>query len=268
MIHKELLKLVREYMVLGGMPEVIQDYRNNNSFVLAQNLQTVLLSTYRKDFGKYASHTDYKYLQKLFEKVPGMMGRQFKYSKVAEDMRSRDLKEALENLCQAGLISQVYATSASGLPLLAGIKEKKFKLLFLDIGLVKRATNLAVDILLNEDLFLINQGAIVEQFVGQELLAYSSPLDEAKLFYWARDKTGSEAEVDFVLNIDAQILPVEVKSGTTGRLKSMRIFMQEKSSKLGVRISQIPLSLHDGILSLPLYMISELPRLVRESQMS
>lgn len=262
-IHQQLLKLVREYMILGGMPAVVQDYLENKNFILAQNLQTVLLSTYRNDFGKYASQTDFKYLQKVFEKTPGLIGQQIKYARIADDMRSRDLKDALEKLCHAGLISQVYATSAAGLPLNAGVNEKKFKLLFVDIGLVKRATNLPPDILLKEDLLLINQGAFTEQFVGQELLAYDSSLTAAELFYWSRDKKGSEAEVDFVINIDTQIFPIEVKSGTTGRLKSMRLFMEEKKCNLGVRVAQLPLSFHDGVLSLPFYLIAELPRLIR-----
>lgn len=265
-LHQQLLKLVREYMILGGMPAVIQDYLQNGNFVTAQDLQTVLLSTYRKDFGKYSSQVNYKYLQRLFEKAPAMIGQQFKYIKIADDMRSRDLKDALEKLCYAGLISQIYATSASGLPLNAGINEKKFKLLFLDTGLVKRATNLSAKTLLQENLLLINQGAIAEQFVGQELLAYSYPLNEAELFYWTRDKVGSQAEIDFVINLDTHIYPVEVKSGTTGRLKSMRIFMQEKGSKLGIRISQLPLSYYEGVLSLPIYMISELPRLMAQCE--
>lgn len=265
-IHQQLLKLVREYMILGGMPAVVQDYLENNSFLTAQNLQTVLLSTYRKDFGKYAARTDYKGLEKLFERAPSLVGQQFKYTKVAADMRSRDLKNALEKLRHAGLIATIYATSASRLPLNASIDESKFKLLFLDIGLVKRATNLSPEALLKEDLLLINRGAMAEQFVGQELLAYSSPLVDAELFYWARDKKGSEAEVDFVFNVDAEIFPIEVKSGTTGRLKSMRLFMKEKDCKIGVKVSSQPLSFYDDILSLPIYMIAELPRLLGDAR--
>jgi uncharacterized protein len=265
-IHQQLLKFVREYMILGGMPAVLQNYLDNHSYLMAQDLQMVLLSTYRNDFGKYASHVNHKYLQRLFAKTPHLIGQQFKYTKVADDMRSRDLKDALERLCHAGLVSRVYATSASGLPLNANINEKKFKLLFLDTGLVKRATNLSADILLKEDLLLINQGAISEQFVGQELLAYTSPLLEAELFYWASDKKQSEAEVDFILNFDTQIFPLEVKSGTTGRLKSLRLFIQQKNfAKIGIRISQLPLSFYDNILSVPIYMIKELPRLIDDT---
>jgi predicted AAA+ superfamily ATPase len=263
-IHQQLLKLVREYMILGGMSAVVQDYLNNKSFLLAQNLQTVLLSTYRKDFGKYAPKAKHKYLQRLFTKAPALVGQQFKYAKIASDMRSRDIKEALANLCDAGLIVQVYATAASGLPLNAQINEKKFKIIFLDTGLVKRATNLNEELLLKEDLLLINQGAIAEQFVGQELLAYNSPFAEDELFYWAREEKGSQAEVDFVANFDTRIIPIEVKSGTTGRLKSMRMFMQNKKAELGVKISQIPLDFENNILSLPLYMISEMRRLISE----
>ena len=138
--HKKLLALLHEYTVLGGMPAVIQNYIADRSFDNCQNIQANILNGYKNDFGKYASKTNHKYLQKLFAKAPGMIGKQFKYVKIDPDMRSRDLKTALENLCYAGLINMVYATSASGLPFGALVNEKKFKILFLDIGLVKRAT--------------------------------------------------------------------------------------------------------------------------------
>lgn len=261
--HQKLLSLLHEYTILGGMPAVIQEYLNNKNFSNCQNIQAAILNTYRNDFGKYASKTNHKYLQKLFTKAPGLVGQQFKYTKIDPDMRSRDLKTALENLCYAGLINIVYATAASGLPLNSLVNEKKFKLLFLDTGLVKRVTNLDADILLKANLLLINRGSLAEQFVGQELLAYSSPFMEAELYYWSREKASSRAEVDFVTNINTKIIPIEVKSGTTGRLKSLQIFMQEKNSDLGVRISQSPLALEKNILSVPLYMISEIKRLVQ-----
>ena len=108
---------------------------------------------------------------------------------------------------------------------------------------------------------LLNRGAIAEQFVGQELLAYGPNYDKAKNYFWARDWPAT-AEVDYIKVINQQIYPIEVKAGKLGKLRSMQQFMREKSSPLGVRISQAPLSFADDILSVPLYMISELERLV------
>lgn len=265
-IHKQLLKLVREYIVLGGMPAVLQEYINSEDFAACQAIQSSLLQTYRHDFGKYASKTHHKYLQRLFEKAPGLVAQHFKYVSVDPEMRSRDIKSALEMLQYAGLIHFVYATTASGIPLRSLINTKKFKLLFLDVGLIKRATKLEAELLMQNNLLLINRGLIAEQLVGQELLAYSDHFDDGELYFWSREQKSSTAEVDFVITIGPHIYPIEVKSGTTGHLKSLKLFMDEKSAAVGIRISQHPLSFHEKILSVPLYLIGELPRLVNRVQ--
>lgn len=262
-IHEHLLKLVHEYMILGGMPAVLQSYFTNQNIADCQNIQTSLLNTYRQDFGKYSKRTNHKYLQKLFEKIPGLVAEKFKYSKVDPDIRSRELKEALYMLHNAGLIYTVYATSASGVPLTSLINEKIFKILFLDIGLMTRSGKLDTEVLLNNDVLLVNRGMLAEQFIGQELLAYTNPHEEGALFFWTRDKPSSMAEVDFITTVDASVIPIEVKAGTTGALKSLKIFMQEKKPILGIRFSQQPLSYIDNILSLPLYMTSEMARLIK-----
>lgn len=145
-----------------------------------------------------------------------------------------------------------------------GINEKKFKLLFLDIGLVKYSCGLDMDTLLNKELFMINQGALAEQFVGQELIAYGACYKQPQLYYWEREKSNAQAEVNYVIHIGPDIFPVEVKSGKTGRMKSLQVFLDEKGFDIGVRISQHQLSIQKRILSVPLYMISELPRLLKQ----
>jgi hypothetical protein len=263
-VHQHLLKLVREYMVLGGMPAVLQAYLTSQNMHDCQLLQAALLNTYRNDFGKYAGRTNHKYLQRLFEKAPGLVAEHFKYAKVDPDMRSRDIKTAFEALRYAGLIYPVYATTAAGLPLISLVNEKKFKLLFLDIGLLNKTRGAAAELLLDKENILMHQGALAEQFVGQELIAYASAYEEANLYFWHREKRSSQAEVDYITTYGASIVPIEVKAGTTGRLKSLNLFMQERNIVRGVRISQSPLQLEKNILSLPLYMMGELKRLVTE----
>jgi len=267
-IHERLLRLVREYMILGGMPAVLQSYFTMHDLGDCMNIQTALLSTYRQDFGKYAKKSDHRYLQRLFEKIPGLIGENFKYSKVDPDMRSRDIKDALYLLQNAGLTYPIYSTSASGLPLASLINEKKFKVLFLDVGLITRTGKLESELLLNNNIILVNRGMLAEQFVGQELLAYTSCYEEANLYFWSREQRSSMAEVDFVTTVDAKIIPIEVKAGTTGHLKSIKIFMQEKKSTLGLRISQQPLSYDNNILSLPFYMTGEISRIVKIGDLS
>ncbi len=112
------------------------------------------------------------------------------------------------------------------------------------------------------DFLFAHEGALAEQFVGQELLANQESGTTPQLHFWAREALGSEAEVDFVFCYQCKVIPVEVKSGTTGALRSLRLFMRENNSSFGVRISQHPLSFVDGILSVPLYMIHELTRIL------
>jgi len=137
-------------------------------------------------------------------------------------------------------------------------------LLFLDVGLVKRACNLQLDLLLEQDLLLFNQGALAEQFVGQELLVALHAEEVNALFSWKREEKNSSAEIDFLVALDQWIVPIEVKSGSIGKLRSLKLFMEEKKAPLGIRISATPLSLQGNILSVPLYLIHELPRLARE----
>ena len=262
--HEELLKELRLYLVLGGMPAVLKNYFSNHDLEQSQIRQTVILDTYQRDFRKYGREHEVKYLQAIFEKAPGIVAKHFQYKMVDAHMHSRDLKKAITLLCKAGVIYTVKATAASGLPLISTINEKKFKILVLDVGLMNSSTRLSAPLLMDDNLILLHQGAIAEQFVGQELLAYSPYYREEELFYWQRDKLGAISEVDYVSPINSSIYPIEVKSGSTGRLKSLQIYIDEKGIDFGIRISQNTLSFGKRILSVPLYMISQLHRLINE----
>ncbi|MCC6127856.1 MAG: DUF4143 domain-containing protein, partial [Chlamydiae bacterium] len=182
------------------------------------------------------------------------------------EFQSRELKMALDLLEQAGLIRYVQATSGSGLPFQSGINDKKFKLIFLDIGLLQEFLHTDPEQLRQIDLVQINSGALAEQFVGQELMAYGEPYRKTKLFFWEREKQGSEAQIDYLIQHKSSIVPIEVKAGKSNRIRSMRQFMEEKKARLGIRISQNPLQLDRDIMSIPLYMISEIPRLLELPQ--
>lgn len=262
-VHERLLKLVREYTILGGMPSVLKKYLLTGSFLEAQYTQSALLNSYQRDFGKYAKKAIHINLQLLFEKTPGLVAQWFKYKNVSPDTPPKEIKAALTQLYHAGILHPIYSTSASGIPFVTTQNEKKFKLLFLDVGLVKRACRLDSEVLLKNNILLLNGGALGEQLVGQELLAYQDKHEFPELYFWVREERSSSAEVDYLTIVDGQIIPVEVKSGATGTLKSLKIFMEEKKSKIGIRISQASLSLDQNVLSIPFYLISELPRLVR-----
>ena len=260
-IHDYLLQQVKLYFFIGGMPEALASYVQQPDLQAVQALQASIIATFRNDFGHYVDWANPKHLQLCFNKIPQLIGQQIKYNKIDPDIRSRELKEAIQVLEDTSIIHRIQATAATGLPLNAVINEKKFKLNFIDIGLVKRSQKLDAELLLNEDLFLLNRGALAEQFVGQELLAYSDVYEKAELYFWARDGAG-HAEVDYVINIGAQIIPAEVKAGKTGKLRSLKQFILERNPPVSIRISEQPLALNDNILSVPLYLISELTRLI------
>lgn len=261
-MHQLLLEKLQEYCIIGGLPEVVLHYVAEKNLKQCEIAHASLSEYYRRDFGKYANRINLKYLETLYDKIPRIIGQKFKYAHVIPDVLSREIKPALNALIDAGLVNSVYHTSASGLPLQATINERIFKLFFVDIGLVSYMSGLSMHTLINEHLISLNRGALAEQYVNQELLANSKPYEKSQLYYWQREKPGSTADVDFVMSYGTQILPIEVKAGRTGRLKSLQLFLDEKGLDIGLRVSQNQLSLENRVLSIPLYLVHQIPRLV------
>ena len=193
----------------------------------------------------------------------------YKYSHVNPGIEAKFLKEALGLLGDARCLSKICHASGAGAPLLATTNERKFKIAFLDVGLMQNALGVQDSIILDNSIMQINAGSVAEQYVAQELLACADPYSDKKLHFWAREARGSNAEVDFLIEIEGMPIPVEVKAGARGSLKSMRLFLKEyPKTLLGVRYSMHELSYVDQILSIPLYMISQTQRLVRASLVS
>ena len=263
-LHHKLLELVQHYHVVGGMPAAVDAYIKTYDMERVSQIQSSLLQTYRDDFGKYATKTEHRHLQQIFLRLPGVIAQQFKYVDIDRELRAYEIKRAIESLEYAGLLIPVYANAAAGLPLVNFKIEKKYKCLFLDIGLVHKATAPTMYGALQpfNATHHLNQGALTEQFVGQELMAYAVNYEPAQMYYWQREKAGSSAEVDYLLAYQNDILPIEVKAGPMRHLKSLKILMEEKKLPLGVCIQQGILEKKNNILSVPLYMISELGRLV------
>jgi predicted AAA+ superfamily ATPase len=261
-IHNHLLRILREYMLLGGMPAIVMKYLETKSFLEAHRLQSALLESYRNDFGKYSSKARYKYLQLFFERSPHLVGQHFKYSKIDPEIRSRELKTALEQLCWSGLISRVYSTHANGLPLQSEVNEKKFKLIFLDIGLMQNANKIDPNVILSQDIWKVNEGSLGEQLVGQELLANENFYENIPLYFWTREERITSAEVDYVKQIGSKIVPIEVKAGKDGHLKSLKRFMDDKKLLIGVVVSQSALERRDDVLYVPFYLIDQISRLI------
>lgn len=257
-VHNKLLDLLTVYFAVGGMPEAVQCWIDTQNLAACNNIHHELINAYRQDFQKYAKKFQIKYINLLFDRIPLFQGKQFKLSSVSQDHRKRELLPCLELLAKAQVIHSVLQSAGNGVPLGAEINPDKFKVIFLDIALTQAALGLqASDWLLNPEETYVNRGAIVEAFIGQELLAYSTPNAEAHLYYWQRETRSSEAEVDYLIEKNSTIIPVEVKSGTTGTLKSLHLFLQSRSnSPYGLRFSTHNYSKLDHIYSYPLYAVA------------
>jgi len=261
-IHKKLLEILKEYAYVGGMPAAVDAFSKGASLKQIRELQESLIRTYRDDFGKYAARAHYRYLDKVFLLGPKMAGKKFKYSHVDDSLQIRDIKNALELLIQAGLFYKIKHTSARRIPLEAEASEKKFKVIFFDIGLMQRISGLENEIYFKADITSVHQGSVAEQIAGQEILAYADRHTDPKLYFWTREERGSSAEIDYLIAHEADIYPLEVKSANPGRLKSLRLFMRERSVKIGIRLSHLPLSFHDQVLSVPVYAVERMPALI------
>ena len=261
-IHEHLISLVKKYMFTGGMPSVVNRFLEQNAVASCLDIQTSITQTFRDDFGKYAKKAGHAHIEKVFLSSAKMVGRRFKYSQVDPETKSRDLKDALYLLERAGIMYRVRATSGAGLPFEAEADDRTFKTVFLDVGLMQNICGLFEETLFATNLMSIYAGALAEQFVGQELLAYQDPLRAPQLFFWTRKEPGSAAEVDYLYPHGSTILPIEVKAGTTGALRSAHLFLEKYKRSIIIKISQSTFSFADRVLCVPLYAIGEIPRLL------
>lgn len=266
-IHHALLGLVKEYFIVGGLPAAVSDYVATGDFLNVDRTKKGLIIAYQDDFAKYALPPEQNRLRQIFNKVPRILGEKFKYTNINPEQKSTLLKKALDHLHLARVVHVVYHTDANGIPLGSEIKEKHFKTYFVDVGLVSSSVNLNIlDFTEEQDFTLVNAGKIAEQFVAQELLQFRELYENPALYYWQREKKSSSAEIDFVIAHKNQVIPVEVKAGKSGTLKSLHYFVKEKNLPLGIRVcNQLP-SLHDEasfrLLTFPFYLIGQLKRLL------
>lgn len=255
--HEKALRLFGEYIVIGGMPDAVANWRDKKNYTVCMNIHHDLITAYKQDFEKYAKKSQIKYLDLIFSKIPSQLGIQFHYKNMSSDFRKRELEPALLLLKKANVIAQIQKTSAQGFPLAAFANPEHFKINMVDVALAQTLLGLTSEqwIFDIENAF-INKGMIAESFVGQELLAYANPRQESNLYYWQRDQRGSEAEIDYIIAQNSKIIPVEVKAGKGSTLKSMHLFLNENpQTPFGIRFSTQNYSVHEKIVSYPLYAV-------------
>ncbi len=221
--HQMLLDELRNYFFVGGMPECVKTYAETKRLIKVSEIQRDLIETFRADFSKYAAYADKRCLNSVLTNTARKVGRQIKYAQLADGFTPPTNKKAFDLLNSARLIYKIRATSPAGLPLGAEASDKKFKALMLDIGLMQHLCALNVsEVTSKASLLNIYNGALAEQFVGQELLACGVE----NLYYWARNAKSSSAEVDYLIEHNGKIAPIEVKSGAAGKLRSLHLLLK------------------------------------------
>ncbi len=281
-LHEKLLGLVRRYTLTGGMPHSIQlglDTHFNHTDIL--KYQTTLMQTYRDDFAKYRGSQTAIMLNALFNGILGQVGQQFSHKQAQEIAQqssgdNRQLNTAIEHFQAARLFYRVLHSHADAVPLGAETKIRISKFLFLDIGLLLAAQNIPAQSLMHAPLELANRGLLAEQFVGQQLLYAKPPYVNPELYYWQPPKAEGQAEVDFLFTQGNTIIPVEVKAGSTGTIKSLHTFVIKKQSERAIRISSAKPSVEAlearlmqqvkafRLYNIPFYLVNRLEQLLAD----
>lgn len=277
-IHDKLMQLFKEFVFVGGMPAAVFSWIENRSLLLLSQTHRDLITTYRDDFSKYSERIDKERLDEVMMSIPRFLGEKFVYSKVNPDIKSALIKPAFDLLCQARVCHRITSTHANGVPLGAQLDKKFFKSIFLDAGLCSAILGLKFDHISSiDELILVNKGGIAEQVVGQLLRTINMPYIEPELYYWLREGKGS-AEIDYVIQNGSRTIPIEVKTGTSGSLKSLHFFMGLKKLEIAYRINSdfpsyvdIPTKDLEGkdltfkFFSIPFYLIGQIHRLLNDN---
>ncbi len=222
-VHALLCEELRKYFFIGGMPESVLSYVESGSMQEAFEVQAEICETYRMDFAKYRPQVNKDCLNSVLTSLSQNVGQQIKYSRLATGFSNPTMRKAFDLLAMAKIITKIPSADPSGLPLGASSSDKVFKCLMVDIGLMRYLTGMPVDVEYQKaELLNIYQGGMAEQFVGQEMLLSQN----GSLHYWSRQAKSSSAEVDYLAIIDGKICPIEVKSGPSGRLKSLHLLLK------------------------------------------
>lgn len=274
-LHQELVQQFRTFMIVGGMPAVVATWTKTHNYQTCVEELEDIQQTYYDDFVKYGDKINPTLLRNTLNSVVMQIGHKFVYNRVVGDYRSNEVKQALSMLQDAGLIKCVHHSSGNGIPLGAEINDKFNKYIYLDSGLLLRILDLDlggstdwVEMILSGDVEdIVNKGSLTEMIAGWELLKYGSNKVQNDLYYWENLANGTTSEVDYLLTIDGKIVPWEVKAGTSGKMKSLRVFMNKSGHSLAVRSSlenfaHLDVLKDDGsqyyVKIIPLYALSNL----------
>ncbi|MDD9962901.1 MAG: ATP-binding protein [Gammaproteobacteria bacterium] len=278
-IHNRLMAALRTYFFTGGMPEAVQTFAHSGRLRDITEVHNSIIDTYREDFPKYVGSQGLAGMVNVFNFAARNVGRKVKYVQFSKEDSAAATKARIELLCMARVLAKVVRSHCNGLPLQAEADLRAYKLLFMDVGLMNAVCGLGWTAIerMNQT-GLVNEGATAEQFIGQHLQALLATSANRELSYWLREGRSANAEVDYVTAFDGRIVPIEVKAGASGGLKSLHQFVAEKGAPLAVRFDatlplaqQIRTRVQRGgkqteaayrLISLPLYLVEQLPTII------
>ena len=278
-LHNRLLDRLRTYFFTGGMPEAVDAYARSRRFREVSAVHNSIVETYREDFPKYVGSRSLPRVVNVFNFAARNVGRKVKFIHFSREDPAAATRDDIELLVMARVLSKVVHSHCNGLPLQAEGDPRVYKLLFMDIGLMNAVCGLGWSAIEGmEEARLVNEGAMAEQFVGQHLQDLLSESPNRELTYWLREGRATNAEVDYVAAFDGRIVPIEVKAGASGGLKSLHQFVAEKRAPVAVRFDAGHPSIQTvctrvqragtqtevtyRLLSLPLYLVERLPHLL------
>ena len=254
-LHSVPMKaLLKEYYIVGGMPEAVKTWIETRDFDAVEEVQNEILRDYADDFSKHAPASEVPKIRWVWDSIPVQLAKEnnkFIFSHVKQGKRSAELEDALQWLCDAGLVVQVCLVENPEIPLSGFADKSYFKVYMSDIGLLRAKSKVSAGTIMEEaELYVRYKGAFVENYVLAQLQS-----QEKEAYFW---RSGNCAEVDFVYEQESQIVPVEVKAADNTQAKSFKMFCKKYAPKIGFKLSQKNIALNDcqgaKAFSLPLYL--------------
>ena len=246
-------KLLKQYCYVGGMPEIVQDFVENKDFESVRNLQKEILSAYEEDFTKHIPTNTVAKIRLLWKSIPAQLSKEnkkFIYGAAKEGARARDFEAALSWLINSGLVYRVNKITKPDLPITAYEDFNSFKLFVLDVGLLGAMTDLQADTIIDGNrIFEEFKGAIAEQYVLQQF----KTIKDLPVFYWSNET--SRAEIDFVIQIESDVVPVEVKAERNLQAKSLKVYMEKFKPNYAIRTSMADYKKTNSLIDIPMYAI-------------
>lgn len=242
--HDQLIRQFRNYIIIGGLPEVVCKWDETGDYLQCQELQDQLVVSYEDDFAKYQKKVNPELLRRVLRSAAVQITNKFIYSQASSD-KAEKVRESLNLLTMAGLLIPVTRTDANGLPLGSEADYTYQKMLLFDSGILLRLLNMSLgsiqqiseEILTATETDLVNKGKISEMIAGLEIIKHMPNTLRHEMFYWVRMEKNSQAEVDYIEPYNGHILPIEIKAGTQGGMKSLWHFMRAKNLQYAIRCS-------------------------------